>query len=51
MSEFIREHGEIIIAVLVFSILLSIALSVGPKLKDAMVNTVNTVIESSENVV
>lgn len=47
MSELIREHGEIIIAVLVFTILLAIALSVGPELKEAMVNTVNTVIESS----
>lgn len=47
MSEFIREHGEVIIAVLVFSILLTIALSVGPELKDAMISTVNSVIESS----
>lgn len=47
MSEFIREYGEIIIAVIVFSILLTIALSVGPQIKDAMVETVNSVIESS----
>ena len=47
MSEFIREHGEIIIAVLVCSILLSIALSVAPELKNAMVETVSTVIETS----
>lgn len=49
MSEFIKEHGEIIIAVMVFSILLAIAMSVGPQLKDAMENTVETVIESSES--
>ena len=47
MSEFIREYGEIIIAVIVFSIVLAIALSVGPEIKDAMVETVNSVIESS----
>lgn len=47
MSEFIREYGEIIIAVIVFSILLTIALSVGPQIKDAMVETVNSVIEYS----
>lgn len=47
MSEFIREHGEIIIAILVFTILLTIALSVGPEIKDAMVQTVNSVIETS----
>lgn len=47
MSEFIREYGEIIIAVIVFFILLTIALSVGPQIKDAMVETVNSVIESS----
>lgn len=47
MSEFIKEHGEIIIAVMVFSILLSIALSVGPELKEAMIKTVDAVIESS----
>ena len=47
MSEFIREHGEIIIAVLVCSILLSIAVVVGPELKEAMVKTVSSVIETS----
>lgn len=47
MSEFIKEHGEIIIAVLCFTILLTIALSVGPDIKEAMINTVNSVIETS----
>lgn len=47
MSEFIREYGEIVIAVIVFSILLTVALSVGPQIKEALVETVNSVIESS----
>lgn len=47
MSEFIREYGEVVIAVLVCSILLTIALSVGPDLKDAMVEMVNSVVETT----
>lgn len=49
MSEFIREHGEIVIAVLVFVILLSVSLKVAPQLRDAMERTVETVLDSSES--